>query len=384
MIKGWKNTIIGDLVKFQRGHDLPDSQREDGNIPVVGSAGINGYHNQVKAKAPGVTIGRSGASIGKAFYINQDYWPHNAALYVKDFKGNHPKFVYYFLKSTDFSFLNSGSAQPSLNRNILHAIKVVIPPLETQKKIAAILSAYDDLIENNKRRIALLEKMAEEIYREWFVRFRFPGWQNTEFEKGIPKDWKISTLGNSGNYINGYAFKPTDWFSEGLPIIKIKELTSVISENTPRNQGEDISQKYFIDDGDLIFSWSATLLVQIWNQGRGILNQHLFKIEPKKDIPRDFLYFAILFALPIFESLTTGATMKHIKRKELHMVKLPIPDQITLSKFEEKVQPITNHILILHKKNRLLEQTKNSLLPRLISGKLSVEELDIAFPPSMQ
>lgn len=160
---GWTECALGDIVQFQRGHDLPDSLRTDGKVPVIGSAGITGYHNVAKAKGPGVTIGRSGASIGKAFYVSTDYWPHNAALYVKDFKGNSTKAVYYLLKLLDFAYLNSGSAQPSLNRNVLHNLMIKFPPLPIQRKIAAVLSAYDDLIENNNRRIAILEKMAEEI-----------------------------------------------------------------------------------------------------------------------------------------------------------------------------------------------------------------------------
>jgi type I restriction enzyme S subunit len=166
---------LGDFVTLQRGHDLPESKRRPGNVPVIGSFGITGYHDTAKAKGPGVTIGRSGASFGVVSYCPVNYWPHNAALYVTDFQGNDERFSYYFLKSIDFKNYNSGSAQPSLNRNYIYPIEIKVPPLPTQRKIAAILSAYDDLIENNTRRIEILEEMARSLYREWFVNFRFPG-----------------------------------------------------------------------------------------------------------------------------------------------------------------------------------------------------------------
>ncbi|RZA08133.1 MAG: restriction endonuclease subunit S, partial [Moraxellaceae bacterium] len=177
---------------------------------------------------------------------------------------------------------------------------------------------------------------------------------------------------------------PQHWGTEGTPIIKIKEMTGGISSETPYYNGEDVGDKYRFTDGDIIFSWSATLLVKIWNEGPGFLNQHLFKVLPRQDIPRDFLFLSIKFCLPIFESLTTGSTMKHIKRKELSMVKIPVAVPDLLIKFHQIVHPMVEEILILAKEIELLTKTKDLLLPRLISGKLSVENLDIQFPPSMQ
>ena len=170
----WRKLSLGEVVQFRRGYDLPDQARKPGSVPVIGSAGQNGWHNEARAKGPGVSIGRSGA-IGKVTYTPVDYWPHNACLYVTDFLGNDPRFVHYFLKTKDLRLLNSGAAQPSLNRNFVHTVPVRVPGPNEQATIVSILSAYDDLIENNRRRIALLEKAARLLYREWFVHFRFPG-----------------------------------------------------------------------------------------------------------------------------------------------------------------------------------------------------------------
>ncbi len=154
-------------MTLQRGYDLPERERQVGDIPVIGAAGPNGFHNEARVHGPGVTIGRSGGSIGRVNYIDQDYWPHNTCLFVADFKGDHPRFVAYLLSQLNLSSLNSGAAQPSLNRNFVYTVKVLYPEPSEQQKIANVLSTYDDLIEINRRRIQLLEQSARLLYREW-------------------------------------------------------------------------------------------------------------------------------------------------------------------------------------------------------------------------
>ena len=132
---------LGEFLSLQRGHDLTSDEREFGNVPVMGAAGQNGFHNTALASAPGIIVGRSGGSFGQIHLVKEDFWPHNTAMYVTDFKGNDPYFAYYFLKNLSFSRFNSGSAQPSLNRNYVYPIKIVVPIPNEQKKIAAVLSA---------------------------------------------------------------------------------------------------------------------------------------------------------------------------------------------------------------------------------------------------
>src|SRR6266516_1959004 len=142
----WRDAKLGEFVSLQRGHDLPERNRVAGTVPVLGSFGITGWHDRVKWEGPGVTVGRSGASFGVVTYSAVSFWPLNTALYVTDFKGNDRRFVYYLLKHLDFKRYNSGSAQPSLNRNFVYAIPVRIPPLGEQREIARILGALDDKI----------------------------------------------------------------------------------------------------------------------------------------------------------------------------------------------------------------------------------------------
>lgn len=165
-MSSWDDTTLAEVVTLQRGHDLPTTSRGTGTVPVIGSFGITGYHDVAKYSGPGVAIGRSGASIGVATYCRDDYWPLNTCLFVKDFKGNAPRWVYYLLDSIDFSGYNSGSAQPSLNRNYLAHIPVGLPPFDEQQGIAAVLGAVDDKIESNRRAYAislsLLDLMAQQ------------------------------------------------------------------------------------------------------------------------------------------------------------------------------------------------------------------------------
>jgi restriction endonuclease S subunit len=186
----WIKTTLGEVLTFQRGFDILKKELQPGNYDVVFSSGYGGKHNVYKVKAPGVVIGRKG-TLGKVFFINTNFWPTDTTLWVKNFHGNDEKFAYYFLQTLYLEQYDCGSANPTLNRNHIHTLPVTYPPLPTQQKIAAILSNYDDLIENNTRRIKILEEMAQTLYNEWFVKFRFPGHEQVKMvdsELGLIKE----------------------------------------------------------------------------------------------------------------------------------------------------------------------------------------------------
>ncbi|MBZ9628162.1 restriction endonuclease subunit S [Psychroflexus sp. CAK1W] len=381
-----------DFIAIQRGHDLPESERTFGIYPVVGSAGINGYHHIYKANSPGVTIGRSGASIAKAFFIDKPFWPHNACLYVKDFKGNNEKFVYYFLKANDFSNLNSGSAQPSLNRNILYGVKVKIPIRYIQDKIASILSAYDDLIENNNQRIKLLEDMAEEIYKEWFVRFRFPGYEDTKFfdkdgkevphgTKGaIPEGWEKVRLDKFIDFEKGVEPGSKNYESEPLddnyvPFLRVGDLGSRDS-NIFIKKG--LSKDKYVRKDDILITLDGTV-GKVAMGLEGCYSSGLRKIVYKTDlIKRSFAYFTLLSAniQGTIQAHAAGTTILHASGSTKFM-KIALPIESLLKKFESITDSMLDETLILKDKNQILQDTRDLLLPRLISGKLSVEDLQL-------
>jgi type I restriction enzyme S subunit len=381
-----KHNILGDYINLKRGYDLPHQDRKDGEIPVVSSSGLTGWHNLAKVKAPGVVTGRYG-TLGEVFYLSQDFWPLNTSLYVENFKGNDPKFINYYLKIILNENFNSAGAVPGVNRNYLHKIKVPsILPLKTQKKIAAVLSAYDDLIENNKRRIALLEKMAEEIYREWFVRFRFPGWQNTEFEKGIPKDWDFKPI----DYLckekrDGIKKENLSEDQKYLGLEHLSKKSISIQEYTTADTVN--SNKLKFQARDILFGKIRPYLHKIaLAHFSGICSTDTIILRAKKDFYVGFLLFTV-FSETFVELATVSSKGTKMPRADwdfLKQLKIAIPDDKILMRFNQKFECIFQEISLLLRTNEILIKNKNSLLPRLISGKLSVEDLDITFPPSMQ
>lgn len=254
----------------------------------------------------------------------------------------------------------------------LKSVVIDKPPIEIQRSIADVLSSYDDLIENNQKQIKLLEEAAQRLYKEWFVDLRFPGHENTKITDGIPEGWSVQSINDIAEYINGYAFKPSDWGNLGKPIIKIKEMGSGIASDTPRNTGESIPERYNVTAGDILFSWSATLSAKIWDEEDGLLNQHLFKVIPHGGVSREFVLQSILKTLDEFSNLTTGSTMKHIQRGKLKEVHIIVPNEQMMHIYESISEPSREQILKLKKRIVILQEARDRLLPKLMSGEIEV------------
>ena len=285
-----------------------------------------------------------------------------------------PLFYYYYFKSplSPMKSIVSQCAQAGIRSNDLRELMVNAPPIKQQHQIARALSAYDDLIENNQKQIKLLEEAAQRLYREWFVDLHFPGHENTKITDGIPEGWSVQSINDIAEYINGYAFKPSDWGNSGKPIIKIKEMGSGIASDTPRNTGESIPERYNVTAGDILFSWSATLSAKIWDEEDGLLNQHLFKVIPHGGVSREFVLQSILKTLDEFSNLTTGSTMKHIQRGKLKEVHIIVPNEQMMHIYESISEPSREQILKLKKRIVILQEARDRLLPKLMSGEIEV------------
>ena len=187
-----------------------------------------------------------------------------------------PEYIGYYLRSPKFrgKFMafSTMTTRASLANGDLLGMEVELPSKEEQHRIATILSRYDFLIENYQKQIKLLEEAAQRLYKEWFVDLHFPGHENTKIVDGVPEGWEKKTISQLGEYLNGFAFKPSDWQESGKPIIKIKEMGNGVSNDTPRNNGERVPAKYLVKAGDLLFSWSATLMVIVWSGEEGWLS----------------------------------------------------------------------------------------------------------------
>jgi len=288
----------------------------------------------------------------------------------------NPRFLYYYFLSPQgrgrIRSIVSGTNVKGIRGSDLKRLPVSGPPKSIQDEIAAILAAYDDLIENNRRRMALLEESARLLYREWFIRLRFPGHEHTRITDGVPEGWERLPFSQLAGFVNGYPFKPAELGVVGLPIVKIPELRDGVSDKTPRNEGENIPEKYLLNDGDLLFSWSGTLLIEFWYDGPAILNQHLFRVEPQSQYSRAFLLFALREALPEFSNQTVGATMKHIRKAALTTVTVCIPSHSLLTQFDELAADVFEQVLNLRRQNQKLRAARDLLLPRLMSGEIAV------------
>ena len=364
----WKEIKLGELLNFRRGHDLPKTKMLDGNIPVVGSNGIIGFHNEVTTKAPCLTIGRSG-NIGNPCYINKDCWAHNTSLYVDDFKGNDPKYLYYLLKTLNLGHYGGGSAVPTLNRNHIHPIEIKATiNLAEQKAIAHILSTLDDKIEVNNQINKTLDNMAQAIFKQWFMDFEFPnedgepykssGGEMVESELGmIPKGWEVS---------------------------KFFDLIEITSGKRPGKRSDLAMEdcKYSLVGASSImgytddFNFEEKILVIGRVGTHGVvqrLNNKVWASDNTLVIKSDKYEFAYQILNQIdYKAINRGSTQPLITQTDIKNHTLIIPTESHLNKFELLVGSLFGIHSNLCLENSKLTEIRDSLLPKLMSGEIRV------------
>jgi len=390
-MSGWQKVELSDLVLFQRGFDITKAQQQEGIVPIISSSGTASYHNQAKCKAPGVITGRKG-TLGKVFYSNRDYWPHDTTLWVKDFKNNSPKYSYYFLRLLKLETYDVGASNPTLNRNHIHKLKINLPPLPIQRKIAAVLSAYDDLLENNNRRIAILERMAEELYREWFVRLRFPGHEKVKIVKGVPEGWEVRTVENAFKFFGGgtpstatsryWQNGQINWYSP-TDLTAANTLFSFQSKIQITELGLRESSARLFPPYSVMMTSRATIGQLSINTTPACTNQGFIACLPNERISLFFLYYWLKLNKDYFIQLSNGATFLELTKGKFKNIKIVMPSTQIMRSFSDKQEPLFNAIENLLRQNVHLTTFRDRLLSRLMSGKIDVENLDIQFPASM-
>jgi type I restriction enzyme S subunit len=367
-----------DFVKLNRGFDLPDSQIVEGEYPVVASTNIKAYHNSYKINGPAVVTGRSG-SLGSVQFIEGKCWPLNTSLYVKDFKGNNPRYVYYFLKTMHLEQYNAGAGVPTLNQNHLHSLKINVHDSKDQKEISSILSAYDNLIENNNKRIKILEQMAENLYKEWFVRFRFPGHETTPIENGIPRGWTVQRM-NDFCYVTDGTHDSPKPVEEGVPLITGKCISNGFIDFDEAyfislKDHENIKKRSGLSTGDILFSNIGTVgncCIVNYNQEFSVKNVIIFK--PNNTSKTAYLYYWMLndSMQAVFATQTNGASQQFVGLNFMRRHKILVPELKVLTAFGNIIKPIIEQKNMLQKTNDNLIKQRDLLLPRLMSGKLAV------------
>jgi type I restriction enzyme S subunit len=358
----WRKMTLGDFVALQRGHDLTEPQRKPGRIPVMGSAGQNGFHDTALAKAPGIVVGRSGASFGQVHFCANDFWPHNTGLYVTDFKGNDPRFAFYCLKALDFDRYNSGSAQPSLNRNFIYPIPICVPEPAEQKAISQFLGALDDKIELNRRMNETLEAMARALFQDWFV---------DTTKAGLPKGWRIESIYTAADIIYGAPFASAKFNKNriGKPLIRIRDLADEAPEVfTP----EEHPKGYLVKPGDIVVGMDGEFRAHLWGGAESWLNQRVCVFAPRPRFSTPFVLNSIVGLLAEVEATETATTVIHLGKNDIDRFKIVVPDENTLSDFNRATEPMFKKIVLNKQESRTLAELRDALLPKLLSGELRV------------
>jgi type I restriction enzyme S subunit len=406
MTDSWISTSIGEQVTLQRGFDITKAQQRSGKVPVISSGGVSSFHDTATAKGPGVILGRKGV-VGSVFYIEEDYWPHDTSLWVKDFHGNYPRFIYYFFKSISEKLqkLDVGSANPTLNRNHVHPIPVKWPPLNEQKKIALVLGMLDDKIELNRRMNVTLEAMARALFQSWFVDFdpvrakldgRKPAGMDddtaalfpSEFQDSelgpIPKGWKIGKIKDCCIQIqNGGTPKrnePQFWEEGDIPWLTSGEVRQSIITSTQNFITEKglvgSSAKWIPEFSTLIALYGATAGEVSLTSVKLTTNQAVCAL-----IPRDgFAFFNFLSMerqKSELKNKAVGSAQQNISKAIVEETTLVLPDLDVIGKFFEIMTPLFEFWVSNLNQIVLLAQIRDSLLPRLLSGEISLSSEEV-------
>lgn len=346
----------------------------------------------VKVESGDVLFNITGDSICRCCIVPDDILParvnqHVAIIRPKSVNSAYLMYYLQYLKPYLMSICGNGSSRNALTKDSLEKLEIEISPFSNS--IAEILSSLDKKIINNKRITSELESFAKTIYDYWFLQFEFPNEEGKpykssggkmvwceELKREIPEGWDHGSLYDIADFVNGLAcqkYRPID-SSAKLPVIKIGEMHSGIGKDVEWARN-DVPQKYIISDGDILFSWSATLETMIWASGEGVLNQHIFKVNPKK-ANKYYVYQQLKSYVINFIRMaeTRKTTMGHITTDHLKQSRIVIPPSSIIEKYEEQVCDMFQKYIECSKENRELSSLRDFLLPMLMNGQVTFKD----------
>jgi type I restriction enzyme S subunit len=398
----WRDTTLGEVIELKRGYDLPQQQRIPGRVPLVSSSGVTDHHATAMVKGPGVVTGRYG-TLGQVFFVAEDFWPLNTTLYVRDFKGNDPRFISYFLRGLDFQAYSDKAAVPGLNRNHLHQARVRIPnDVNEQRAIAHILGALDDKIELNRRMNATLEEMARALFKSWFVDFdpvrakaagRDPGlppdlaalfpdsFQDSELGE-IPVRWGVRALPDA-IWVNPPRSLQKD---ARAPYVEMSNLPNDSARVTHWTERPFVSGTRFVN-GDVLLARitpclenGKTAFVDFLDTGQvGWGSTEFIILHSKPPLPPEYAYFLARcdnFRDHAIQNMTGTSGRQRVPAGCLHRYPMVIPPENVARCFGEMVSPILAAIKHHDTQNATLAAIRDALLPRLLSGQLRVKDAE--------
>ena len=363
---------LHEMIIFSNGKSIKPGGK--GPYPVYGSNGIIGYCDQPRENK-GVIIGRVGAYCGSVAYCPGSFWASDNAIVAYRKNDRYDiRFLYYLLKDLKLNRWAGGAAQPLLTQTVLNQVEAASPLISIQQKIAAILSAYDDLIGNNLRRIKILEEMAQSLYREWFVKFRFPGHEKVRMVDSplgkIPQGWEVAEFRNIFDIKYGKTLPKTEISEKGLyPVYGAGDVIGYYD-------------KFICQEKCALVTSRGNGSGTVWRtrEAAFITNNSLI-IIPKKDFRHwDYSFVELFLKHSNVMEARTGSAQPQVTIENLNYVKGIVPQSRSVEAFTVFSSPVYEQVDLIFKENQNLRQTHDLLLPKLISGELDLSELDIIIP----
>jgi type I restriction enzyme S subunit len=413
MRSGWKRVRLGDHIATQKGYAFKSKWYTDSGRPIVKVSDFTADSVDISSL---VSIPEEIAASYLRYELSEDdvviqtvgSWPSNPqsvvgrAIRVPHDAGGallnqnavkiipgieiDNSYLFYLLRSEFFKEYIVGTAQgaasqASITLDSIRYFAFDLPPRNVQSQITAILSAYDDLIENNLRRIKILEEIAQNLYREWFVKFRFPGHEQVRMVDSplgkIPEGWEVRNLLDVAEVTYGFAFKSKGFNTEGKgkPVVRIRD---VLAGRADTFSEEEPGDKYKVRNGDILVGMDGDFHMGFWTGGDAWLVQRVARFQSKGKMSQYLLFLGIRKPIQHFNATITGTTVAHLGHKHIKTIELAYPPAEMLKRTALMLEPMLGEILNLRLRNQNLRQTRDLLLPKLISGEIDVSELDIA------
>ena len=410
----WREVHLGEVIDLKRGYDLPQRERVPGSIPLVSSSGVTDYHAEAKVRGPGVVTGRYG-TLGKVFFVPDDFWPLNTTLYVRDFKGNNPRFIAYFLRGVDFSAYSDKAAVPGLNRNHLHQAAVRVPPLAEQRAIAHVLGTLDDKIELNRRMNETLEAMARALFKSWFedfdpVRAKMEGrlsagqagWRRGESLPGLPADlydlfpdrlidselgeipegWEVGALNDAIEILSGGTPKTSkqEYWDGGIPWYTAKDAPSpsdifvLTTERSISQAGVENSSTKVLPAGTTVITARGTVGRLACLGTPMAMNQTCYGLRGASGYPDNFTYWNVRNTVSDLQARTHGTIFDTITRATFKIAETVLAPVSVARAFESALGPLMDRILQNLNESSTLTTQRDALLPGLVSGEVGMGE----------
>ena len=407
MRQDWDNVTLGEAVTLQRGFDLSHDEFDGGRFPVVSSGGIIGHHSVAMAHGPGVVIGRTG-TLDSVFYLTSDYWPHNTTLWVKDFHGNVPRFIYYFLRGLSLAYMNVGSANPTLNRNHLHELTVRLPRVPYQRAIARVLGSLDDKIELNRRMNQTLEDICRALFKFWFVDFgpvrakqegrwkkgeSLPGmpadmWDlwPSEFEESeigeIPTGWQILQASEVVEVSGGSTPSTSEaaYWKEGThawatpkDLAPLRTPVLLRTERKITEAGLSTISSGLLPTGTVLLSSRAPIGYLAISEIPVAVNQGFIAIQCNKGVSSQYMLRWAESNLEEIKSVANGTTFLEVNKQNFRLLPILVPDKAILGVFDAFASRLYRTEVNNERECGTLSSLRDALLPKLLSGEIRVK-----------